>query len=122
METTTIIISTCISAFIKATPARILLDMATASGSRRPLSSPCCNAKIILLHGVGANGRQMIWVLGHPLVQAGYETMSLDLPSYGLTTYPSKSDIRYEDWIKLVSDCIDSDPRQYCGQPIPLNS
>lgn len=70
---------------------------------------PNANAKVILLHGVGTNGRQMSLVLGHPLAQAGYETMALDLPGYGLTTYTSKSNIRYEDWITLVSDFIDSE-------------
>ena len=41
--------------------------------------NPQSPAKVILLHGVGTNGRQMSLVLGHPLAQAGYETMSLDL-------------------------------------------
>ncbi len=73
---------------------------------------PEAKAKVILLHGVGTNGRQMSLVLGHPLAQAGYETMAIDLPGYGLTTYPSKSNIRYEDWIKLVSDFIDSEAQK----------
>lgn len=41
--------------------------------------NPNSKAKVILLHGVGTNGRQMSLVLGHPLAQAGYETMALDL-------------------------------------------
>ena len=71
--------------------------------------NPQSPAKVILLHGVGTNGRQMSLVLGHPLAQAGYETMSLDLLGYGLTQYPSKSKIRYEDWIQLVSDFVDAE-------------
>lgn len=67
---------------------------------------PQSRAKIILLHGVGTNGRQMSLVLGHPLAQAGYETFALDLPGYGLSLYPSKSKIRYEDWVNLVNDFV----------------
>lgn len=70
---------------------------------------PQSTAKVILLHGVGTNGRQMSLILGHPLAQAGYETMSLDLPGYGLTQYPAKKEIRYQDWINLVSDFVDAE-------------
>lgn len=73
---------------------------------------PNSTAKIILLHGVGTNGRQMSLVLGHPLAQAGYETMALDLPGYGLTQYPAKSKIRYEDWVQLVSDFVDAEAQK----------
>ena len=74
--------------------------------------NPNSKAKVILLHGVGTNGRQMSLVLGHPLAQAGYEAMALDLPGYGLTQYPSKSAIRYEDWIQLVSDFVNNEAKK----------
>ena len=73
---------------------------------------PQSPAKVILLHGVGTNGRQMSLILGQPLAQAGYESMSLDLPGYGLTQYPAKKDIRYEDWINLVSDFVDAEAQK----------
>ena len=73
---------------------------------------PNSPAKVILLHGVGTNGRQMSLVLGHPLAQAGYETMSLDLIGYGLSQYPKKSKIRYEDWVQLVSDFVDTEAKK----------
>lgn len=73
---------------------------------------PSAQAKIILLHGVGTNGRQMSLVLGHPLAQAGFETLSLDLPGYGLTQSPSQSKIGYEDWIQLVSDFVDTESKK----------
>ncbi len=73
---------------------------------------PEAKAKVILLHGVGTNGRQMSLVLGHPLAQAGYETMALDLPGYGLTKYPKKRAIRYDDWVKLVSDFVDTEAQK----------
>ncbi|WP_111861115.1 alpha/beta hydrolase [Acinetobacter sp. CFCC 10889] len=73
---------------------------------------PNAPAKIILLHGVGTNGRQLSLILGHPLAEAGYETMALDLPGYGLTQYPSKGAIRYDDWVQLVSDFIDNEAKK----------
>lgn len=73
---------------------------------------PQSTAKVILLHGVGTNGRQMSLILGQPLAQAGYETMALDLPGYGLTHYPAKKDIRYEDWINLVNDFVDAEAQK----------
>ena len=73
---------------------------------------PDAPAKVILLHGVGTNGRQMSLVLGHPLAQAGYETMSLDMVGYGLSQYPSKSKIRYDDWVQLVSDFVDAEAKK----------
>lgn len=73
---------------------------------------PNAPAKVILLHGVGTNGRQMSLVLGHPLAKAGYETLALDLPGYGLTQYPAKSKIRYEDWIRVVNDFVDAEAQK----------
>lgn len=73
---------------------------------------PNSTAKVILLHGVGTNGRQMSLILGHPLAQAGYETMALDLPGYGMSQYPSKSKIRYGDWVQLVSDFVDAEAKK----------
>lgn len=73
---------------------------------------PNAPAKVILLHGVGTNGRQMSLVLGHPLAEAGYETMSLDLLGYGLSQYPAKRKIRYDDWIQLVSDFVDTEAKK----------
>ncbi len=73
---------------------------------------PNAPAKIILLHGVGTNGRQLSLVFGHPLAEAGYETMALDLPGYGLTQYPSKSKIRYEDWIQVANDFIEAEAKK----------
>lgn len=73
---------------------------------------PHSTAKVILLHGVGTNGRQMSLILGQPLAQAGYETFALDLPGYGLTKYSSKKNIRYEDWVQVVNDFVDAEAQK----------
>lgn len=71
--------------------------------------NPQAAAKVILLHGVGTNGRQMTLVLGHPLAAAGYETIALDLPGYGLTQTSKGKEIVYADWIQAVSDLVDQE-------------
>ena len=71
--------------------------------------NPSAKAKVILLHGVGTNGRQMSLILGHPLANAGYETIALDLPGYGLTQYDKKKDIRYDQWVELVNDFVNQE-------------
>ena len=67
---------------------------------------PSAAAKIILVHGVGTNGRQMSLILGHPLAEAGYETIALDFPGYGLSQNPDHKAIVYDDWVAVLSDFI----------------
>lgn len=71
--------------------------------------NPQAKAKIILLHGVGTNGRQMSLILGQPLASKGYETLALDLPGYGLTKVPNRSDINYGQWVDVVNDFINAE-------------
>src|SRR5689334_11289967 len=47
--------------------------------------NPQAKVKVILFHGVGTNGRQMMTILGAPLARRGYETIAVDMPGYGLT-------------------------------------
>ena len=80
---------------------------------------PESQAKVILLHGVGTNGRQMSLVLGQPLAKYGYETFALDLPGYGLTQYDDKSSITYPQWVDLVNDFV-NDQAKKDNRPIFL--
>lgn len=64
-------------------------------------------AKIILLHGVGTNGRQMTTILGQQLALAGYEIIAIDMPLYGMSVVQQKAPITYKDWVQLGSDYID---------------
>lgn len=54
-------------------------------------------ARIILLHGVGGNGRLLSFI-AVPLVRNGIEVICPDLPLYGYTEY--KGTITYETWVK----------------------
>ncbi len=65
------------------------------------------HAKVILVHGVGTNGRQLSLILGHPLAQSGYETLAPDLPGYGLTQVSKPKQITYDDWVQALSDFVD---------------
>ncbi|MFD1334941.1 alpha/beta hydrolase [Oceanobacillus iheyensis] len=64
-------------------------------------------AKVILLHGVGTNGRQMSMILGGPLAQDGFETIAIDMPTYGVTKVNKEVVVKYDDWVDLACDYID---------------
>lgn len=68
--------------------------------------NPKAKVKVIMLHGVGTNGRQMSMILGGPLARAGYETIAIDMPTYGLTQTAKGKTVTYDDWIKLGNDYI----------------
>lgn len=74
--------------------------------------NPQVPAKVILFHGVGTNGRQMQMVLGHVLAKHGYETIAIDMPTYGLTQVNPNKTVVYDDWIQLGSDYIDAEKRK----------
>ena len=63
-------------------------------------------AKIILLHGVGTNGRQISIIIGGPLAKDGYEVIAIDMPLYGVTEVNKKMVISYEDWVQLGNDYV----------------
>ncbi|RZF25414.1 alpha/beta fold hydrolase [Paraburkholderia sp. UYCP14C] len=65
--------------------------------------------KVILFHGVGTNGRQMSTILGAPLARAGFETIAIDMPEYGLTEVARGRPVQYDDWVRAGSDLIDAE-------------
>jgi alpha-beta hydrolase superfamily lysophospholipase len=69
--------------------------------------NPDAKVKVIMLHGVGTNGRQMSMILGSPLSKDGYETIAIDMPTYGLTQVDQGVTVTYDDWIQLGSDYVD---------------
>ncbi|MGW5240288.1 alpha/beta hydrolase [Monashia sp. NPDC004114] len=66
-------------------------------------------AKVILFHGVGTNGRQMTTILGRPLAERGYETIAIDMPTYGVTEVAPGALVTYDDWVQIGSDLIDAE-------------
>ena len=66
-------------------------------------------AKIILFHGVGTNGRQISMILGGPLAKDGFETITVDMPTYGETVVAKDQIISYDDWVQCGSDLIDAE-------------
>jgi alpha-beta hydrolase superfamily lysophospholipase len=81
------------------------------------LAVPDAKLKVIVLHGAGAYGR----VMSPAAVIAakhGYETVSPDLPGYGLTKVPwSRFD--YGTWIDCVAALIDAEIARD-GKPVVL--
>ena len=71
--------------------------------------NPDAPAKIICFHGVGTNGRQISMILGGPLAKEGFETITIDMPTYGVTEVNPDMLIRYDDWVQCGSDLIDEE-------------
>jgi alpha-beta hydrolase superfamily lysophospholipase len=71
------------------------------------LAVPSSPVKVIVLHGVGAYGRVMApaAVIAH---HHGYETLSPDLPGFGLTRVPWRQFV-YQRWIDCVVDLIEAE-------------
>lgn len=74
--------------------------------------NPDAKAKIILLHGVGTNGRQMSTIIGGPLAMDGYEVIAIDMPLYGVTKVNKKMTICYDDWVELGNDYVNYEQKK----------
>lgn len=71
------------------------------------LAVPEAKIKVIVLHGAGAYGRVM--APASVIAQRhGFETVSPDLPGYGLTAVPRER-FAYPLWVDCVSDLIDAE-------------
>jgi len=81
------------------------------------LAVPSSPIKVIVLHGAGAYGRVMapaaVIARNH-----GYETVSPDLPGYGLTTVP-RSRLDYALWIDCICDLVEAEIARD-GRPVLL--
>ncbi|GAA1481282.1 alpha/beta fold hydrolase [Gordonia sinesedis] len=71
--------------------------------------NPDAPVKVILFHGVGTNGRQMTTILGRPLAERGYETIAIDMPTYGITEVAPGARVTYDDWVRIGSDLVDAE-------------
>lgn len=82
-------------------------------------ANPDAKAKVILLHGVGTNSRQLSLIVGKPLAKAGLESIAIDLPPYGLSVNESGMPILYDDWVEIVIRFVQYE-QQRDGRPIIL--
>lgn len=80
---------------------------------------PDAPVKVILFHGVGTNGRQMSTILGHPLAERGFETIAIDMPTYGVTEVAPGALVTYDDWVRIGSDLVEAE-RAKDDRPIVL--
>lgn len=70
-------------------------------------------ARVLLLHGVGGNGR-LLSCFALPLWRQGYEVICPDLPLYGCTE--TSGDITYPLWV----DCAAALAQSLSGDAVPL--
>lgn len=82
-------------------------------------TQPDSPVTLILLHGVGTNGRQLSLIVGGPLWRRGIESVAVDLPPYGQSRLARGVTITYNDWVRLVCDVIVAERRR-SGRPIML--
>jgi pimeloyl-ACP methyl ester carboxylesterase len=73
---------------------------------------PSSPVRVILLPGLGTDGRLVSMLVGKPLADSGYETITLDLPPYGMSQYHGEKPIVYDDWVNLVIRFIASEQRK----------
>jgi alpha-beta hydrolase superfamily lysophospholipase len=69
--------------------------------------NPKARAKIIMLHGVGGNGR-ILSFMAVPLFKKGFEVICPDLPGYGFTSTSSRN-ITFQGWIDAVNRLIETE-------------
>ncbi|WP_138264173.1 alpha/beta fold hydrolase [[Clostridium] hylemonae] len=70
---------------------------------------PAAKAKVICFHGVGTNGRQISMIIGGPLAKNGFETITVDMPTYGMTEVDPRMKITYADWVQCGKDLVDEE-------------
>lgn len=68
--------------------------------------NPDAPARVILLHGVGTNGRQMSLILGAPLARHGFDVVAVDNLGFGLTRVRDGYAPSYGDWVDLATDVL----------------
>lgn len=81
--------------------------------------NPEAAVKVILLHGVGTNGRQLNLILGRPLARRGFETIAIDMPTYGVTEVAPGALVTFDDWVRIGAELVDRE-RARDDRPIVL--
>lgn len=82
------------------------------------LRSPSSDAevRVIVVHGSGGYSGAL-WPLAALLAESGFDVTALDLPLYGKTISQHPERVRYEDWVSLLRDFVDSEDD---GRPLIL--
>jgi pimeloyl-ACP methyl ester carboxylesterase len=85
--------------FIKWKSNRIHIDYYTR---------PDAPAKIIMLHGIGGNGR-LLSFMAIPMFRRGFDVICPDLPGYGISKIRNKKTIHLREWVNLVDHIIEQE-------------
>lgn len=69
---------------------------------------PTAPARLLVVHGAGGHSGAL-WPIAALLASRGLDVSAVDLPLYGRTTSPDPAAVRYDDWVKLLVDLIDTE-------------
>lgn len=70
--------------------------------------APSARGRIILIHGGGGHGR-LLGPYAWSLALQGFECLCPDLPGYGLTRTPKKSNLVYDHWREVTAGLIEAE-------------
>jgi alpha-beta hydrolase superfamily lysophospholipase len=89
-------------------PDELFIEWETNSIHIDYYTNPDAPAKIIMLHGVGGNGR-LLSFMAAPLHRKGFDIICPDLPGYGISKIRDFKTITFPGWIDLVNHIIESE-------------
>lgn len=65
-------------------------------------------ARIVVVHGAGGHSGAL-WPVAAQLIDHGLDIAAVDLPLYGLTRTHQPELVRYDGWVQLLVDFVDSE-------------
>ncbi len=69
---------------------------------------PEAPSRVLVIHGAGGHSGAL-WPLASLLAERGLDIAAVDLPLYGRTTSPSPERVRYDDWVRLLTDLVEAE-------------
>lgn len=92
-----------------AAPAGQLFDGRGRSLDRSPV-------RLLVIHGAGGHSGAL-WPIASLLAEQGFDVAAVDLPLYGRTLSLDPRAVRYQTWVDLLIDLLDT---EHDGRPVIL--
>lgn len=75
---------------------------------------PDAPTRLLVIHGAGGHSGAL-WPMAALLAERGLDVAAVDLPLYGRTTSPEPEEVRYGDWVRLLTDLVEA---EHDGRPL----